>query len=186
MDALQIPKASIVGHSMGGRAAFEFASLHPSRVKKLIIEDIGPEGTKEYGADLVDTLKSIPVPFLSKVKGKEYLLNELGDPRFGNFIYTSMKLDSEGKMTWKVDINKIIKLIEESHAHPKWKEWAEIKTPTLVIRGEKSKALTEAVYEKMLKTNNLSEGVEIPGVGHWVHFEEPREFISVIQKFLSI
>jgi esterase len=186
MDSLKIDKASIIGHSMGGRAAFEFASLHPNRVNKLVIEDIGPEGTKEYGADLIETLKSIPVPFSSKVKAKEYLLNDLGDARFGNFIYTDMKVGPDDKVTWKVDLKKIVKLIEESHGHTRWKEWAQVKVPTLVIRGEKSHALTRPVFEKMLKTNDLSEGVEIPGAGHWVHFERPDEFIGVIQKFLSI
>ncbi len=186
MDALKIDKASLIGHSMGGRAAFEFTEFHPTRVNKLIVEDIGPEGTKEYGADLVETLKSIPVPFSSKVKAKEYLLNDLGDPRFGNFIYTNMKIDSDGKVDWKVDLKKITKLIEESQAHSLWKVWSQVKVPTLVVRGEKSHALPRALFEKMLKTNSLSEGVEIPGAGHWVHFERPHEFIGVIEKFLSI
>ena len=38
----------------------------------------------------------------------------------------------------------------------------------------------------MLKTNKLIEGVEIAGAGHWVHFDKPDEFISVLQNFLSI
>ena len=44
-DALGIPRASVVGHSMGGRNAMAFAHLYPQNVEKLVIEDIGPSGS---------------------------------------------------------------------------------------------------------------------------------------------
>lgn len=167
--------------------ALEFADLFPNQIDKLVIEDIGPEKTKEYDSELIDLLKSIPVPFESKVKAKEYLLNELGDPRLGEFFYTSMKVGADGSVTWGVNISKIIQVIKGGKGSAYyWKALKNLKCPTLVVRGEKSGALLEPVFKKMVKSNKIIKGVEIPGAGHWVHFDRPKEFIGVIQTFLSI
>jgi 3-oxoadipate enol-lactonase len=41
-DALGLPSAIVVGHSMGGAAAYQFAARHPDRVSRLILEDPAP------------------------------------------------------------------------------------------------------------------------------------------------
>ena len=43
LDALGWPTASLVGHSMGGQAAYLFATAHPDRVERLVVIDTGPE-----------------------------------------------------------------------------------------------------------------------------------------------
>lgn len=42
LEELSWNKISLVGHSMGGRNALEFAHRFSARVEKLVIEDIGP------------------------------------------------------------------------------------------------------------------------------------------------
>ena len=41
-DALGLPPAIVVGHSMGGAAAYQFAARHPDRVRGLVLEDPAP------------------------------------------------------------------------------------------------------------------------------------------------
>jgi len=63
LDELQWQKVNLVGHSMGGRNALEFAHEHPERLQSLVIEDIGPEGTPwpwnapSNGRDGTDTVR---------------------------------------------------------------------------------------------------------------------------------
>ena len=47
MNTLDVPKASIIGHSMGGKTAMTLALLQPERVEKLCIMDIAPIDYKE-------------------------------------------------------------------------------------------------------------------------------------------
>ena len=42
LDQLGVARASVVGHSMGGRLAFRFAAAHPGRVDKLVL--VAPDG----------------------------------------------------------------------------------------------------------------------------------------------
>jgi pimeloyl-ACP methyl ester carboxylesterase len=183
-DSLKIGRAALLGHSMGGRAALQFAHLYPERVTKLIIEDIGPEPGEEFGKELIETLKSVPVPFESRVKAKEFLLNDLGDARLGNFFYTNMSVGSNGSVTWSFDINKIIETILEGRKIAPWDQVQNLKCPTLLIRGSRSTALTREQYQRILTINSNIKGVEIEGAGHWVHIDKPAEFIKVVKDFL--
>ncbi|MES2810593.1 MAG: alpha/beta hydrolase [Bacteroidota bacterium] len=46
LDALKIPKITLMGHSMGGMLATRFALMYPGRVNKLLLED--PIGLEDY------------------------------------------------------------------------------------------------------------------------------------------
>ena len=47
MDALSVTKAALIGNSMGGKLAWQFAAAHPDRVSKLIL--ISPDGYASPG-----------------------------------------------------------------------------------------------------------------------------------------
>ncbi len=47
MDQLQLKRASLVGHSMGGRIAWTLAATHPQRVDKLVL--VAPDGFASPG-----------------------------------------------------------------------------------------------------------------------------------------
>lgn len=42
-DAKEIPEAYLVGHSLGGKVAMQFAGSYSDRVKKLAVVDIAPK-----------------------------------------------------------------------------------------------------------------------------------------------
>ena len=54
-----------------------------------------------------------------------------------------------------------------------------LKMPCLWIRGENSVDLTAEEFKKIQSANSDIQAVEIPGAGHWVHFDKPAEFIEV-------
>jgi len=47
LDDLGVPRASVVGHSMGGRIAWTFAARHPERTDKLVL--VAPDGFASFG-----------------------------------------------------------------------------------------------------------------------------------------
>ena len=58
--------------------------------------------------------------------------------------------------------------------------------PTLLIRGETSKELSVEEFKRMSVANPNIEAVEIPNAGHWVHSDQPQEFLNVIRKFTGL
>jgi len=184
MDELGWSKASLVGHSMGGRNALNFAFRFPQRVVKLVIEDIGPDANQE-GADKIHRLLgSIPTPFHDKRLAKEFLLNRISDPVLGNYLYSNLEETSPGVWNWRFSKKGILESVDSGRARERWQEVKGLRMPTLVIRGEHSDDLPKDIYEKMVSQNPLVKGVEIAGAGHWVHSEKPDEFISALKGFL--
>ncbi len=184
MDELKIEKAFIVGHSMGGRNALTFTYKYPERVEKLVIEDIGPEAYVQDESSLVARLRSVPVPFPNKKAAKEYLLTHFPDPKLGQYFYTSIKELPNGQATWIFDLDVVAEIISLGRGVERWYELEGIRCPTLVVRGSESDELSRDVFEKMKACGPWVKGVEIAGAGHWVHFDKPDEFISIVRDFI--
>lgn len=185
LDELGWEKIHLVGHSMGARNAMNFAYRFPQRVISLVIEDIGPESNPNDVDYYEKLLAKIPTPFATKLAAKEFLLNDFGDPVLGNYFYSNLVEQEDGSVDWRFSKNAILESVKMGRITNRWHELESITAPSLLIRGERSKDLTKEIYTKMLEKNSHLEGVEIPDAGHWVHFDQPNEFVRVIDEFLT-
>lgn len=183
----------LVGHSMGGRNALNFAYRFPHRVRRLVIEDIGPQmnpGSLERTQNLI---RLVPVPFTNKISAKEFFLNEFprrlaGNPMastLGPYFYANMQEGPLGEVTWRFDVDAILSSLSAGREKDRWMEWESLTMPVLVVRGEKSEDLSRETFEKMIQTQKLSRGSEVKEAGHWVHFEKPDLFIKILKNFLN-
>ncbi len=185
----------LVGHSMGGRNALQFAHLFPEKVEKLIIEDIGPEGDPS-APDYYKWLFSIvPTPFETKLAAKEFFMNEFKarsrgrtehPDTLGQYLYSNIIEREDGKADWRFSTEAMIATVVQGRAKDRWNELRSLPMPTLVIRGESSKELSREVFQHMLVSNPRVEGVEISNAGHWVHSDQPEEFLKSIRKFTGL
>lgn len=193
IDALGWETIDLVGHSMGGRNALNFAFRFPQRVRRFVMVDMGPEvapGSSERIQALIDL---VPVPFQNKLLAKEFFMNEFPklipqNPQsqtLGQYFYANMAEDEKGLVSWRFSLKAITESLKGGRSKNYWSEWEALTMPTLVIRGEKSEDLTSEIYLEMLKRNPLSRGVEVKGAGHWVHFDRPEKFTQILKRFLN-
>lgn len=201
LDELSWDRIDLVGHSMGGRNAMNFGYRFSSRIRRLVIEDIGPvvaEGSAERIQALIDL---VPVPFKSKLEAKEFFMNiypklissnphaqTLGQYFYSNMeeLSTSESGDSSSiEVNWRFNKEAIIKSLIEGRSKDRWQEWEQLSMPILLVRGERSEDLSRSLFDEMLKRNSLSRGVEIKKAGHWVHFDQPEQFIQALKLFLE-
>jgi pimeloyl-ACP methyl ester carboxylesterase len=194
-------KFILVGHSMGGRAALDFAHRFPEKLEKLIIEDIGPEGDMSAPQFYKDLLALVPTPFTSKLEAKEFFLNgfpgaarKLGQQgrgvenpeTLGQYLYSNIEEKEAGKFDWRFSVEGIHQSILLGRAKDHWNELRSLSVETLVIRGGSSKELSSEVFQKMCLSNPRIRGVEISNAGHWVHSDQPKEFLRVIKEFVGM
>ncbi len=184
LDELNWGKVSIVGHSMGGRNAFVFAADQPERVEKLVIEDIGPEGSAQSVRKIELLLGRVPTPFNDKRVAKETILGAFENQVLAQYFYSNIAEVSPGVFDWRFSKEAILQSVREGRDRDRWDYWEKLKSPTLLIRGDRSDELDQETYEKMLAKNPTSTGVIIPDAGHWVHFDQPQLFIEALQNFL--
>ncbi len=192
-DELDWEKIELVGHSMGGRNALEFAHTYPHRVEKLVVEDIGP-AMNPYGSDFISgLLDRTPVPFKDKASAKKYfdvdflkIYAQISNPRgLALFLSANLQEAPDHTMNWRFYVPGIRESLEQGRAQERWNEIEELSMPTLWIHGEKSQDLSRSVYEEILRRNPRIQGVEIKKAGHWVHSDQPADFIATLLGFLG-
>ncbi len=184
MEDEGIEKTTILGHSMGGKAAMYFAALKPELVEKLVVVDIG---TREYRATnqhVIDALGHIDTRNLSSRKDAEEILKKyLDDEPTRQFLLKNLYWTDDGKLNWRFNFEAIrsnIKSIGE--ATPSLATL--VHTPVLFVAGEDSDYLSRGDMEYIRALIPLARLEIIPGAGHWVHADQPKLFFEAVMQFL--
>jgi len=183
----------LVGHSMGGRNAMNFAHRYPEKLTHLIVEDIGPEATENAAAYYENLLSLVPTPFANRQSAKaffqtEFLAKAKARDRIevlAQFLYANLEEKPDGTVDWRFSKSGILETVKLGQPRDRWHEVESLRMPTLWIRGENSQELSHENFEKILRSNKMIKGVEIPGAGHWVHSDQPGLFQQALQDFVG-
>lgn len=194
LDELNWNQVVLVGHSMGGRNALEFASRFAQRVKALVIEDIGPEAASDNIGGIEKLVDLVDTPFPSREAAKRFF-DEVYPQRIAfnpqpqvvsQFFFTNIERQEDGSYDWRFAKEPIFAALHEARNEDRWELYKALSMPILVVRGEKSKDLPRETFNKMLEVQPRAEGVEIQGAGHWVHFDQPDAFIQALKEFFDL
>lgn len=180
-------KASFVGHSLGGRTLFYFASHFPERVEKVVIEDMGPHKTGAVSQGTEEMIQSIPAPFKSREAAKVFFEGRFREQKgkvLSDYMYSNLEKKENGSYDWRFNKAGALRALEIGREQDFWKDYDAIEAPLLIVRGSESEHLPKNIYESMLERNHHAQGIEIPGAGHWVHFDQSEAFIKSLLEFL--
>lgn len=194
LDSLKWEKVHLVGHSMGGRNALEFANLYPDRLHSLVIEDIGVEAGEEPVRRIERLLELVPRPFKNRGEAREFFNTKY--PRLiaanpsaktlSQYFYTNIIETPDGGADWRFSLDGVLESLKEGRKEDRWDLIEGLQVPTLYLRGEKSQDLSRENFEKILKKNPKIKGLEIKDSGHWIHFDQPESFVRALNDFLTL
>ncbi|MHA7131589.1 alpha/beta fold hydrolase [Algoriphagus namhaensis] len=178
-----LDKAFLMGHSMGGKTAMNFALAHPDRVERLIVADIAPRYYPVHHEQILEGLNSLPLKDLeSRKQADEELAKYIKEPGIRQFLLKSLGRDERG-FVWKINLPVITKNIEEVGQALEGDETYEGKT--LFLAGAKSDYITDEDYEEIYEFFPNYQLVKIPDAGHWLHAEQPADVVKEIKNFLK-
>ena len=188
VDALGLSDFNLMGHSMGGRNSFVWASRHPGMLRSLTIVDTGPE-TVPRGSDRIRRFRELPdnldtfEEFADRVQ--EYT-GRSRDQVLGALKY-SIRQGADGKWTWKYD--KVMRQSgrTESYWTPEqlWDCVKRIDCPTLVTRGDRSDIFAAETMDRMCEDIADCTCVTIANAGHLVQGDNPVDFLAVARAHLA-
>jgi esterase len=197
MDNLGIKIASILGHSMGGKAAMWFATSNPGRISRLIIADISPRSYLSDSApsnhmeqhdEILSALKGIDLTPLNSIgEVDRQLETSLPAKRLRQFLLKNLRKNPNGRFEWKINIDAISRNLSNladglDLKSLKGMEFRQF--PILFIKGEKSSYILEPDIDLIRLLFPLAQIVTIKNAGHWLHAEEPDLFIKIVRNFL--
>lgn len=161
MDRLDIERASLMGHSMGGHIAATLTARAPERIDRLILVDAAAlpirRGTARHLVSLVVAIFRFPLRFLPVL-----LLDSF---RAGL------------RTIWRAGRELLVSDIRA--------EVAQIRTPTLVVWGGRDTIVPRSLGQQLADSVPGAEMLVIEGAGHNPMWERPDIFNRAVLRFLA-
>jgi len=185
LDLLGIKKCCLVGHSLGGFVALDFALKHKDRLAGLVLVDTS---SGQFVVDPEYARLRAKLDELARSQGMEaaFEYDATNNPMRVEVFqrHPGMKEVARRKMMMTSVDGYVIGWAAISNREPVTSRLGEIKVPTLIFWGDEDIAFTEAVHI-MREGINGAELVTVKGVGHSPHEEAPAVFNEAILKFLK-
>jgi pimeloyl-ACP methyl ester carboxylesterase len=169
---------------MGGKTAMWTAHQFPERIKKLVLVDIAPKTYKPGHEPYFRAFEEIPwSTFNNRKEIDEALLPYEEDAGVRLFLAKNIERSDTGGFAVKSNIKvlkssyqEIIGKLEFTHAY---------NGPVLFITGEKSHYLKEEDKPYINKYFPQVQYTTVSKAGHWVHADNPSEFLEKLKVFLA-
>ncbi len=170
---LNVSEVDWIGTSMGGIIGMVLASVPQSPIRRLVVNDIGPEVSREAllsiaqyigKSDTFETLNDVET-HLRKIYSE---FAPMSDDDWHQMAKYSSRRTRTGRWRLKVD-SRVGDAYRDSITYfdvDMWETWEKITCPVLVLRGKNSSFLTEEVAEKMLSCGPSTTLVEFEDTGH--------------------
>jgi|SRR2546421_2264955 len=189
-DALGLTTFALVGLSLGGRVAIQYAGTHRERVTRLVVVDIGPDIAPDGRMRVGRLMAVAPERFATVDEAFAYL--RANNPRYTDAMLRhrtthGLRPLPDGGFTWKYDrgLRELVRGGRWSDPIDLWPAWRAIACPTLLVRGAASDILTADIAKTMLEAQPSARYVEVAGAGHTVPGDQPEAFVKLLREFLD-
>lgn len=184
MESRWIYKAHIIGHSMGGKTAMQFALDYPDLVDKLVVVDIGPKAYKGGHEAIFDALLALePDKVDSRQEAEAFLAQRIDDKGIRQFLMKNLSRNKAGGFQWKMNLlaiheyySRILEALPDDRT---------FNGETLFVRGGRSNYLQAEELDSLRKIFPQAQMETVEEAGHWIHAEAPEQLLKILTKFLA-
>lgn len=183
MDAFDIERASLVGHSMGGKVAMQLALLAEDRVDTLVVADIAPVRYQpHHDGVFAGLLEAGSDPHADRRMTQRILQSHIRDPAVIAFLLMNRRRREDGTWFWRFNLDALAANYEAILRAP------EMGKPfggsTLFLKGELSDYVSGAHREETRHMFPAARLKVMAGTGHWLHAEKPTVFLRLVRDAL--
>ncbi|XP_015596542.1 protein ABHD11 [Cephus cinctus] len=190
---LEIPKAVLVGHSMGGGTMMYTALNNPELVEKLVVVDFSPVGTSPSLLSMTkifQAMKSVSLDgnvSLSKARKMidEQLSSSIRSLPLRQFLLTNLVEAETGKYKWRINLPALEKNFAKQIAVFPKVNGKRFDGSTLFLGGADSDYIRIEDHAAIGKLFPNAKFHYIAGAGHWVHADKPTEFLDILTSFID-
>ncbi|CAI5795077.1 Abhydrolase domain containing 11 [Podarcis lilfordi] len=185
---LNLSRCVLIGHSMGGKTAMVMALQWPELVERLVCVDISPSETTAISGfqNFIAAMKAVDIPrgiprSTARRLAEEQLRPAIQEPTICQFLLTNL-VYAEDRFVWRVNLDAISQHLGELMGFPPFQ--VDYPGLTLFLGGSKSGYISSDDYPEIDRLFPEAEIQYVPDAGHWVHADQPQEFIAAICNFL--
>ncbi len=176
--------ATLVGHSMGGKAAMTLALARPDAVASLLVADIPPAPTRHGTSDLGERMLRIAFPPHLDRAGAEALLRDpIPEDDVRHLMMQNLRLGENPG--WVIGLDEIVASMTDIEGWPPIPEGRAYDGPTLFVAGGASPYIRPEDHAAMRRLFPRHRLEVIEKAGHWLHVENPGRFLELLQGFIA-
>ncbi len=184
-DAHGLGRATIIGHSMGGKTAMLLALNHPTSVARLVVVDIAPVAHPPALAAYVRAMRAVDLAGVSRrAEVDRQLAGAIPDAAERAFLLQNLVFE-DGQARWRLNLPVIERFLPEISGFPDLAAGLSFAGPTLFVAGERSGYVSPADEPAIKRLFPNAQIARVPGAGHWVHAERPDAFLGLVTSFLA-
>ena len=171
----------VVGHSMGGKAAMMLALFFPERVRRLVVADIAPVAYSHTQKPMIDAMRSVDLNAVeTRRDADEQLAQSVDEAGVRAFLLQSLDVKER---RWLLNLDVLAAEMDAIIGFPDMTE--QFDNATLFLSGGESDYVSDAYRDDIKTKFPKARFARIPGAGHWLHAEKPREFEDTVRFFLD-
>jgi len=184
IEANDLGKAAILGHSMGGKVAMRLALNRPDLVERLIVVDIAPVPYhNEHYSNYVEAMLGMDLTRITRRADADAALKPvIEDDSLRAFLLQNLVSD-EGTFRWRINLKDIGANMQALIGFPDG--GAPFEGPTWFIAGERSNYIRPKHRDTVLHLFPNAKLLEIADSGHWPHAEHPERFLAMLRPLLE-
>lgn len=179
-----IERASLLGHSMGGKTAMFFAVEFPDMVSKLIVADIAPKYYPPHHEIILQTLNSIDFKSIhQRSEVDEILEAHIKEKEVRQFLSKNVYRLHDHSFALRFNLPAIEENINEiGDPLPAYSVY---KGPVLFLKGADSGYITDEDETSIRMHFPGAEIQSVANAGHWLHADNPEKFYEYSLNFLK-
>ncbi len=184
LDFHKLESVILLGHSMGGKTAMQFACEQTEKVEKLIVADIAPKHYPTHHQDIINGLNSLNFDELkSRGEADNKLSKSISNKGIRQFLLKNLFWAEKGRLGFRFNLSvlsdkmdEIGETLSKTDIYP---------GPTLFLKGYRSGYIAQNDFSVIKRHFPLAKLETIENAGHWLHAENPGQFFEKSIAFLN-
>ncbi len=187
MDRLNLERARLIGHSLGGKLAMVLADRAPERFTRMVVVDIAPKAYPAWHTEVFTALRAVNLATLnSRESARTQMAPYLFDPEVRAFLAANLVQDTQHQPpTWRWRFN----LEALARAYPETSQMPELNGffcgPALFIRGAGSAYISADDCAVIAQNFPAACLHTLNKAKHWPHTEDPAGFMQSLRLFFT-
>jgi pimeloyl-ACP methyl ester carboxylesterase len=184
LDRLEIARATLIGHSMGGKVAMALSLAEPERVTALAALDIAPTAYARRYDNLIAALQALELAGLISRQDADRRLR-VGIPNHALRLFLLQNLVRDGgRFHWRLNLDGLARNMDRLQGFPEF-ETSAFSGPALFLRGGTSGYVTDENHPVIRARFPNAVIDTVPDAGHWLHVERPADVNARLLEFLD-
>ncbi len=186
---------TVVGHSMGGKAAMALALDAPERVGRLIVADIAPVAYERSGRasflDYIEAMAALDLATITRRADADRALeNAIEDKAVRGFLLQNLVPRDDASnaapaFRWRCNLKALAGGMADILDFPAALADKSYAAPTLFLLGAQSNYVRPEHRPLIRGLFPNARFASLKDAGHWLHADQPRPFMDAVRSFVA-